>query len=100
MSGDDDWETDPDYVNVLSERERRTVGSKTHVDGQKAFLAEQAVLAEIGKKAMEEDAERRRQEYDAKAKFSRGYGGSYGIEPIRDPQTGRILEQPQPGQKK
>ena len=71
------------------------------VNGQR-HCAERADLATLGKKAMEEDAEAKkglqyvwlifycgshRDRCRAKAQFSRGYGGSFGIEPIRDPQT-------------
>eukprot|EP00699_Malawimonas_sp_californiana_P001745 EC716099.1.p1 GENE.EC716099.1~~EC716099.1.p1 ORF type:complete len:96 (+),score=10.95 EC716099.1:26-313(+) len=83
----DDWDTDPDFVNTLSERERRTVGSKHLSGSQKDFVAAKVSLASFGESAMEEDRQTREKASKEGDRFSRGYGGEFGLEKQTDPQA-------------
>ena len=67
MSSDDDWETDPDAINDVSEKQQRW-GNK----GTGKMVDLKAVQAEV-RKADEDKAK-------AKSGFQRGYGGAHGHE--------------------
>ena len=67
MSSDDDWETDPDAINDVSEKQQRW-GNK----GTGKMVDLKAVQAEVRK--MDEDKAK------TKSGFQRGYGGAHGHE--------------------
>ncbi|XP_040151436.1 src substrate cortactin isoform X1 [Anopheles arabiensis] len=74
---DDDWETDPDFVNDVSEQEQRW-GSKTvEGSGRNAAAIDMQQLREETERA---DSEKKRKEGP---KASHGYGGKFGVEKDR-----------------
>ncbi|XP_049300707.1 hematopoietic lineage cell-specific protein isoform X2 [Anopheles funestus] len=74
---DDDWETDPDFVNDVSEQEQRW-GSKTiEGSGRNAAAIDMQQLREETERA---DADKKRKEGP---KASHGYGGKFGVEKDR-----------------
>ncbi|XP_053671803.1 src substrate cortactin isoform X2 [Anopheles nili] len=75
--GDDDWETDPDFVNDVTEQEQRW-GSKTiEGSGRNAAAIDMQQLREETERA---DAEKKRKDGP---KASHGYGGKFGVEKDR-----------------
>lgn len=75
--GDDDWETDPDFVNDVSEQEQRW-GSKTvEGSGRSAAAIDMQQLREETERA---DMEKKMKEGP---KSSHGYGGKFGVEKDR-----------------
>jgi hypothetical protein len=50
--------------NVLSERERRTVGAKVHAEKQKEFLAARPAMSDVHQKALEQDSKAADQDYE------------------------------------
>ncbi|XP_050083145.1 hematopoietic lineage cell-specific protein isoform X2 [Anopheles aquasalis] len=74
---DDDWETDPDFLNDVSEQEQRW-GSKTiEGSGRSAAAIDMHQLRHETEQA---DAEKKRLEGP---KASHGYGGKFGVEKDR-----------------
>ena len=65
---DDDWETDPDFVNDMSEEQQRWGGAR-----DTGALDMDKFREEIVKEADEATKKN-------KSEFSRGYGGKFGIE--------------------
>ncbi|GAB6031279.1 hypothetical protein CHUAL_009079 [Chamberlinius hualienensis] len=80
QSKDDDWETDPDFVNDVSEAEQRW-GSKT-VEGS-GRTAAALDLSELRVQVAKNDAEVKRKEYEEGSAPSYGYGGKFGVEKDR-----------------
>lgn len=71
----DDWETDPDFVNDQNEEEQRYgKGGKT------AGAINMAQLREETEKA---DADKKKRDYDEGPKASLGYGGKFGVQKDR-----------------
>jgi len=64
---DDDWETDPDYVNDVSEQEQRK-GSKLINPNQ----VEHTSMSQLREKVIEQDSELKKKEYENKKVL---YGG-------------------------
>lgn len=74
---DDDWETDPDFVNDVNEQEQRW-GSKTvEGSGRSAGAIDMQQLREETEKA---DADKKQKDGP---KSSHGYGGKFGVEKDR-----------------
>ncbi|XP_055618854.1 src substrate cortactin isoform X2 [Toxorhynchites rutilus septentrionalis] len=74
---DDDWETDPDFVNDVSEQEQRW-GSKTvEGSGRSAAAIDMQQLREETERA---DAAKKQKDGP---KSSHGYGGKFGVEKDR-----------------
>nr|CAD2167881.1 unnamed protein product [Meloidogyne enterolobii] len=76
---DDDWETDPTFINDLSEKESRW-GSKTvegsgHQDSIKLDMLRNEVL--------ENDEKNKQKKLELMPKPSQGYGGKFGVETDR-----------------
>ena len=69
-AADDDWETDPDYVNDVTEESQRWGGARdTGVLDMDKFREEMVKEADQAtKKKINSDS------------FSRGYGGKFGVE--------------------
>uniref|UniRef100_A0A8D3DT59 Hematopoietic cell-specific Lyn substrate 1 n=1 Tax=Scophthalmus maximus TaxID=52904 RepID=A0A8D3DT59_SCOMX len=73
----DDWETDPDFENDVSEQEQRW-GAKT-VDG--SGRKEHISVAELRSQVAVEHEQVRKREHTPKASY--GYGGKFGVEKDR-----------------
>lgn len=75
QESNDDWETDPDFVNEINEEEQRYgKGGKT------AGAIDMAKLIEETEKA---DADKKKRDYDEGPKASTGYGGKFGVQKDR-----------------
>ncbi|NXN80376.1 HCLS1 protein, partial [Bombycilla garrulus] len=72
----DDWDTDPDFVNDISEREQRW-GAKT-VEG--SGRAEHIDIHQLRTKVSEEHEVIKKKELETGPKASYGYGGRFGTE--------------------
>ncbi|KAG8194249.1 hypothetical protein JTE90_024578 [Oedothorax gibbosus] len=78
--GDDDWETDPDFINDVTEEEQRW-GSKT-VEGSGRTSA--AInIQELRTNVAKEDAELKKKVLEDGPKSSYGYGGKFGVQADR-----------------
>ncbi|KAF8783085.1 Src substrate protein p85 like protein [Argiope bruennichi] len=78
--GDDDWETDPDFINDVTEEEQRW-GSKT-VEGSGRTSA--AInIEELRTNVVKDDAEFKKKALDESMKPSYGYGGKFGVQADR-----------------
>lgn len=80
-NGDDDWETDPDFINDVSEEEQRW-GSRT-VDGS-GRTAGSIDMQKLREEVTESDAKQKQkllQESGRSPAF--GYGGKFGVEKDR-----------------
>ncbi|KAF6033786.1 CTTN [Bugula neritina] len=76
---DDDWETDPDFQNDVSEKEQRW-GSKT-VEGSGHQSA--IDLKELRGEVQKDDAKYKEKELKEKGTGSYGYGGKFGVQKDR-----------------
>uniref|UniRef100_A0AAR2KY25 SH3 domain-containing protein n=1 Tax=Pygocentrus nattereri TaxID=42514 RepID=A0AAR2KY25_PYGNA len=75
----DDWETDPDFENDVSEQEQRW-GSKTiEGSGRKEHIS----VADLRQKVSHEHEVVKKKELDGGPKASYGYGGKFGVEKDR-----------------
>lgn len=84
--GDDDWETDPDFVNDVNEQEQRW-GSKTVAgSGRSAAAIDMQQLREETERA---DAEKKQKDGP---KSSHGYGGKFGVEKDRQDKSAATWE--------
>lgn len=72
----DDWDTDPDFVNDISEREQRW-GAKT-IEG--SGRAEHINIHQLRNKVSEEHEVIKKKELETGPKASYGYGGKFGTE--------------------
>lgn len=75
----DDWETDPDFVNDVSEKEQRW-GAKT-VEG--SGHQEHINLHKLRENVSQEHSSLKQKELDDGPKASHGYGGKFGVEEDR-----------------
>ncbi|XP_065718796.1 hematopoietic lineage cell-specific protein-like isoform X1 [Patagioenas fasciata] len=72
----DDWDTDPDFVNDISEKEQRW-GAKT-IEG--SGRAEHIDIHQLRNKVSEEHEVIKKKELETGPKASYGYGGKFGTE--------------------
>ncbi|XP_065540594.1 hematopoietic lineage cell-specific protein isoform X5 [Lathamus discolor] len=72
----DDWDTDPDFVNDISEKEQRW-GAKT-IEG--SGRAEHIDIHQLRNKVSEEHEVTKKKELETGPKASYGYGGKFGTE--------------------
>ncbi|NXA57057.1 HCLS1 protein, partial [Nothocercus julius] len=72
----DDWDTDPDFVNDISEKEQRW-GAKT-IEG--SGRAEHINIHQLRSKVSEEHEVIKKKELETGPKASYGYGGKFGTE--------------------
>ncbi|NXY91531.1 HCLS1 protein, partial [Alcedo cyanopectus] len=72
----DDWDTDPDFVNDISEKEQRW-GAKT-IEG--SGRAEHIDIHQLRSKVSEEHEVIKKKELESGPKASYGYGGKFGTE--------------------
>uniref|UniRef100_A0A8D0DR01 Hematopoietic cell-specific Lyn substrate 1 n=1 Tax=Salvator merianae TaxID=96440 RepID=A0A8D0DR01_SALMN len=75
----DDWDTDPDFVNDISEKEQRW-GAKT-IEG--SGRAEHIDIHKLRSKVSEEHEILKKKELETAPKASYGYGGKFGTEKDR-----------------
>ncbi|KCV68886.1 hypothetical protein H696_04303 [Fonticula alba] len=73
---DDDWDTDPTFVNDVSEREQR-FGSKTVANSGRT--EEVIDIHALRSTTIHTHESKVRSEYEARGKFSFGYGGAHGV---------------------
>ncbi|XP_054716161.1 src substrate protein p85-like isoform X2 [Uloborus diversus] len=78
--GDDDWETDPDFINDVTEEEQRW-GSKT-VEGS-GRTAAAINIQELRSNVVKDDAELKKKSLESGPKSSFGYGGKFGVQADR-----------------
>uniref|UniRef100_A0A8C9UZ79 Cortactin n=1 Tax=Scleropages formosus TaxID=113540 RepID=A0A8C9UZ79_SCLFO len=74
--GADDWETDPDFVNDVSEKEQRW-GAKT-VEG--SGHQEHINIHELRENVSTEHSKLKQKELENMPKASHGYGGKFGVQ--------------------
>uniref|UniRef100_A0A0A9ZDF6 Src substrate cortactin n=1 Tax=Lygus hesperus TaxID=30085 RepID=A0A0A9ZDF6_LYGHE len=80
-TGDDDWETDPDFINDVSEEEQRW-GSRT-IDGS-GRTAGSIDMKKLREEVTEGDAiQKKKQQEAAGPGAAFGYGGKFGVEKDR-----------------
>lgn len=72
----DDWDTDPDFVNDISEKEQRW-GAKT-IEG--SGRTEHINIHQLRSKVSEEHDVLKKKEMESGPKASHGYGGRFGVE--------------------
>ncbi|XP_004373782.1 hematopoietic lineage cell-specific protein [Trichechus manatus latirostris] len=72
----DDWDTDPDFVNDISEKEQRW-GAKT-VEG--SGRTEHIDIHQLRNQVSEEHGVLKKKEMESGPKASHGYGGRFGVE--------------------
>ncbi|KAM8770645.1 hematopoietic lineage cell-specific protein [Rhynchonycteris naso] len=72
----DDWDTDPDFVNDISEKEQRW-GAKT-IEG--SGRTEHINIHQLRNKVSEEHDCLKKKEMESAPKASHGYGGRFGVE--------------------
>uniref|UniRef100_A0A8C3YV99 Hematopoietic lineage cell-specific protein n=1 Tax=Catagonus wagneri TaxID=51154 RepID=A0A8C3YV99_9CETA len=72
----DDWDTDPDFVNDISEKEQRW-GAKT-IEG--SGRTEHINIHQLRNKVSEEHDTLKKKEMESGPKASHGYGGRFGVE--------------------
>lgn len=72
----DDWDTDPDFVNDISEKEQRW-GAKT-IEG--SGRTEHINIHQLRNKVSEEHDILKKRELESGPKASHGYGGRFGVE--------------------
>ncbi|XP_025890430.1 src substrate cortactin isoform X2 [Nothoprocta perdicaria] len=77
--GADDWETDPDFVNDVSEKEQRW-GAKT-VNG--SGHQEHINIHQLRENVFQEHQNLKEKELETGPKASHGYGGKFGVEQDR-----------------
>ncbi|XP_012874848.1 PREDICTED: hematopoietic lineage cell-specific protein isoform X1 [Dipodomys ordii] len=75
----DDWDTDPDFVNDISEKEQRW-GAKT-IEG--SGRTEHINIHQLRSKVSEEHDVLKKKEMESGPKASHGYGGRFGVEKDR-----------------
>ncbi|CAF4840892.1 unnamed protein product [Pieris macdunnoughi] len=71
----DDWETDPDFVNDVTEQEQRWGPGGRHVEA--------IDMAKLREEVLEADKEAKQKAYEHGPKSSYGYGGKFGVQTDR-----------------
>uniref|UniRef100_G3WB32 Hematopoietic lineage cell-specific protein n=1 Tax=Sarcophilus harrisii TaxID=9305 RepID=G3WB32_SARHA len=72
----DDWDTDPDFVNDISEKEQRWGAKTIEGSGRKEHIN----IHQLRNKVSEEHDVLKKKEMEAGPKASHGYGGKFGVE--------------------
>lgn len=78
-NGADEWDTDPDFVNDVSEKESRW-GAKT-IEG--SGHQESVNINTLRQQALESDKELKKRQLEIGPKPSLGYGGKFGVQKDR-----------------
>ncbi|OWR41887.1 cortactin [Danaus plexippus plexippus] len=71
----DDWETDPDFVNDVTEQEQRWGPGGRHVEA--------IDMAKLREEVLEADKQIKQKQYEEGPKPSYGYGGKFGVQQDR-----------------
>ncbi|XP_041982890.1 src substrate cortactin [Aricia agestis] len=71
----DDWETDPDFVNDVTEQEQRWGPGGRHVEA--------IDMAKLREEVLEADNMAKKKQYEEGPKPSYGYGGKFGVQADR-----------------
>uniref|UniRef100_A0AAF5DPD8 SH3 domain-containing protein n=2 Tax=Strongyloides stercoralis TaxID=6248 RepID=A0AAF5DPD8_STRER len=79
IKDEDDWETDPDFINDLSEKECRW-GAKT-VEGSGRL--DTFDVSQLRSEVVQADEVIKKKQYETMPKASDGYGGKFGIQKDR-----------------
>ncbi|XP_006815273.1 hematopoietic lineage cell-specific protein-like [Saccoglossus kowalevskii] len=79
VADDDDWETDPDFVNDVTEQEQRWGAKTVEGSGRQGSIN----IGNLRDQVKTDDAQKKHAEYEAGPKASHGYGGNYGVEADR-----------------
>ncbi|XP_004835687.1 hematopoietic lineage cell-specific protein isoform X2 [Heterocephalus glaber] len=72
----DDWDTDPDFVNDISEKEQRWGAKTIEGSGHKEHIN----IHQLRSKVSEEHDVLKKKEMESGPKASHGYGGRFGVE--------------------
>lgn len=72
----DDWDTDPDFVNDISEKEQRWGAKTIEGSGRKEHIN----IHQLRNKVSEEHDILKKKEMESGPKASHGYGGRFGVE--------------------
>uniref|UniRef100_A0A8C9PFX1 Hematopoietic lineage cell-specific protein n=1 Tax=Spermophilus dauricus TaxID=99837 RepID=A0A8C9PFX1_SPEDA len=72
----DDWDTDPDFVNDISEKEQRWGAKTIEGSGRKEHIN----IHQLRSKVSEEHDVLKKKEMESGPKASHGYGGRFGVE--------------------
>ncbi|XP_044135834.1 src substrate cortactin-like [Bufo gargarizans] len=83
VAGGDDWETDPDFVNDITEEEQRW-GAKTI---QGSGRPQHVDIKELRSNVSKEHEQLKKKEFEQGPKASYGYGGQFGTERDRMDKT-------------
>ncbi|GLV44065.1 cortactin [Carabus blaptoides fortunei] len=79
-SGDDDWETDPDFINDVTEQEQRWGSRTVEGSGRNAAAID---MNKLRKETEEADALTKKKLLSEGPNASFGYGGKFGVEKDR-----------------
>lgn len=79
----DEWETDPDFVNDVSEKEQRWGARTVEGSGHQASMK----LDQLREEVCKDDAAAKSAAYAAGPKPSEGYGGKFGVQQDRRDQS-------------
>ncbi|XP_043561258.1 src substrate cortactin-like [Chiloscyllium plagiosum] len=83
----DDWDTDPDFVNDLSEKEQRWGAKSVQGSGHQAHIN----LHELRENVSQEHKSLKQKELADGPKASHGYGGKFGVQDDRMDKVGNVL---------
>lgn len=78
--GDDDWETDPDFVNNVTEQEQRWGSTTIEGSGRTAGSIN---MEQLRRETEAADAVKKKKDMDEGPNASFGYGGKFGVEKDR-----------------
>lgn len=77
--GSDDWETDPDFVNDVSEKEQRWGAKSVQGSGHQEHIN----IHKLRENVFQEHQSLKEQELETGPRASHGYGGKFGVEQDR-----------------
>lgn len=81
---DDDWETDPDFINDVTEEEQRWGSNTVEGSGRTAGAIDMAALR---RETEEADKKKKQEQFLSGPNASFGYGGKFGVEKDRMDQS-------------
>lgn len=81
---DDDWETDPDFINNVTEEEQRWGSNTVEGSGRTAGAIDMAALR---RETEEADKKKKEEQFLSGPNASYGYGGKFGVEKDRMDQS-------------
>lgn len=81
---DDDWETDPDFVNDVTEQEQRWGAKTVEGSGRTGGTID---MSQLRQEVAQADAIRKKKEHEEGPKAAYGYGGKFGVQKDRMDQS-------------